>query len=225
MRKTIFLIIPLLSLTMLTTLSCDKKDDSADVEIAAEQNQSQNKTSDSQIVTDEPQNPQDEENTEKSNSNDETESQAQTTEKEEVVEEITATIPEGYVDLGGSVYWSAESMSRKYSWQQTTEMLENSDDELPEMTDFEYIIQNCTWLWQDNYNGKKGYKVYKSDNPENYIFLASPQGIGGAFYANYWSKTPGDGFFNSLYFDSKYINPAKIYGENQDFCVITVRRK
>lgn len=139
--------------------------------------------------------------------------------------EQSAVVPEGYVDFGGAVYWSQESMSEKYSWRQADEMLKNSTDKLPSMEDFEELCKKCTWQWQENFNGRKGYLVYKPDNKDNYIFLAAPKGTGGAYYANYWSSTPGDGFFNSLYFDSKYIDPVKIYGEMQNFSVITVRKK
>ena len=63
----------------------------------------------------------------------------------------------------------------------------------PTETDWTWLRENCTWAWQDDYNGKGGMLI-TSDINSNTIFLPATgyydeDGFKGVDYSYYWSST------------------------------------
>ena len=133
---------------------------------------------------------------------------------DQMVDEMEQNVaPEGYVDLGLSVYWKEKNEwnpSDDHGFYTYDDAKKKFGKSLPTKAQLEELVDKCTWTWSDS---KKGYDV-KGPNGNSIFLPAAGEraciddrvynvGNGG----NYWSSTPSD----SEHVWYLYFGPARYY--------------
>ena len=115
----------------------------------------------------------------------------ETSTKTEYYSSNSASYGKSWSDIGGSSSRDAARANWGGSWR------------LPTRSEFQELIDNCTWTWTEQ-NGHKGYKVTSKKNSQS-IFLPAAGCRGGDTLYNdgedglYWSSAPFESFDDSAY--------------------------
>ena len=112
-----------------------------------------------------------------------------------------------YVDLGlpSGTLWKRQNESGFYTYE---EAINRFGNKLPERHYFVELINECTWIWMDEY----GYKVVGPNGNSITFPAAGYRFCSGDLYnvgpyGRYWSSTPNDSVCAwYLYFDSGEVN-------------------
>ena len=112
-----------------------------------------------------------------------------------------------YVDLGlpSGTLWKRQNESGFYTYE---EAINRFGNKLPERHHFVELINECTWIWMDEY----GYKVVgPNGNSITFPAAGGRDCDGDVFYVGasgyYWSSTPNDSDDAwNLYFNSSGVN-------------------
>ena len=118
-----------------------------------------------------------------------------------------SAMAQDYVDLGlpSGTLWKRQNESGFYTYE---EALNRFGNKLPEMHHFFELINECTWIWMDDY----GYKVVGPNGNSITLPAAGFSGSNGdvyyvGTYGRYWSSIP-NGSDNAwfLYFYSSGVD-------------------
>jgi hypothetical protein len=120
-----------------------------------------------------------------------------------------SAMAQDYVDLGlpSGTLWKRQNESSFYTYEQAINRFGNK---LPERHHFDELINECTWIWMEDY----GYKVVGPNGNSITLPAAGCRNCDGDVYSDgtfgiYWSSTPRDSDNAwDLYFGSSevYVN-------------------
>ena len=129
-----------------------------------------------------------------------------------------SAMAQDYVDLGlpSGTLWKRQNESGFYTYE---EAINRFGNKLPERHHFVELINECTWIWMDDY----GYKVV-GPNGNSITFPAAgwrgcSDGVNDVGWSGcYWSSTPYDSSYAwNLYFSSSELSMNYIiscYGQS-----------
>ena len=125
-----------------------------------------------------------------------------------------SAMAQDYVDLGlpSGTLWKRQNESGFYTYE---EALNRFGNKLPEKFHFVELINECTWIWMEDY----GYKVVGPNGNSITIPAAGFRYCDGTVsnvgsYGDYWSSTPLDSD-EALFL---YFNSSDVYMYNNDRC-------
>lgn len=115
----------------------------------------------------------------------------ETSTKTEYYSSNSASYGKSWSDIGGSSSRDAARANWGGSWR------------LPTRSEFQELIDNCTWTWTEQ-NGHKGYKVTSKKNSQSIFLPAAGYRRGDTLYydgeyGDYWSSTPNESGDNDAY--------------------------
>lgn len=138
-------------------------------------------------------------------------------------QDATTTEKNVYVDLGlpSGTLWKNTIEEGYYTYD---EALEKYGGNLPSQEQFQELIDNCTWIWDDD---KKGYDIMGENLNSIFLPAAGYRNVYGSVNdvgsrGRYWSSTPsGSSCAMHLGFNSGYVgmfNFYRCYGKSVILC-------